>query len=86
MSQLKMYTKRKIDSTKQNLEHKCILQESRDLFCLSREITAQEIATDDEAMYQHNYENEYDIRNLLLDGCQVERGKMGMGICIYCRG
>ena len=28
MSQLKIYTKRKIVSKKQNLEHKCILQES----------------------------------------------------------
>jgi len=28
MSQLKIYTERKIASKKQNLEHKCILQES----------------------------------------------------------
>ena len=28
MSQLKIYTKRKIAPKKQNLEHKCILQES----------------------------------------------------------
>ena len=28
MSQLKIYTKRKIASKKQTLEHKCILQES----------------------------------------------------------
>jgi len=52
MSQLKIYLqKRKRTSKKKNLEHKCILQEScknrwdvgRDLFCLSREVTAYEI-------------------------------------------
>ena len=43
-SQLQIYYKRKIASEKQDLERKCVLQEScktgRDLLCLSREITA----------------------------------------------
>ena len=46
MSQQNMYTKRKIASKKQNLEQKCVLHlvkprdVGRDLFCLSREVTA----------------------------------------------
>ena len=51
MSQLKIYTKRKIAFNMQNLEHNFILQGScksldvgRDLFYLSGEITALEIA------------------------------------------
>jgi len=41
MSQLKIYTKRKVDSKRKNLEHKCVKlwDLGRDLFCLSREVT-----------------------------------------------
>ena len=44
MSQQKKYTKREMAYKKQNLEHNCVLQKpwdvGRDIFCLSREVTA----------------------------------------------
>ena len=68
ISQLKTYTKRRLSSKKPNLKHKCVLQEScqtvrrcsRDLFCLSREVTAQEI--DKLGLLLHFYQT-------LIKGC-----------------